>query len=130
MTELEVGIVTDDLEAMTAFYIDGLGFSERSTIEFPEGTVRRLRRDRAYLKLYLPSTGALAPPLPDPWHRDRGFAYAALNVDDLEREVPRVAAHGGTVIVPITNHRPGACFSMIADPQGNRWELLQEAVKP
>ena len=72
VTELEIGIVTDDLEGLTAFYVDGLGFSERSVVEFPEGVVRRLRRDRAYIKLYLPTDGALAPPLPEPWHRDRG----------------------------------------------------------
>ena len=29
--------------------------------------------------------------------------------------------------VVITNHRPGAWFSLIRDPEGNTWEILQES---
>lgn len=123
---LSAGIVTDDPDALLAFYTTGFGFELESTSEFPQGVVHRLRRDDARCKLYAPVDGAESPPRPDPWHRDRGFAYAALHVDDVDETAARAAAAGATVLVEPTEHRPGAAFALVADPQGNVWELLQE----
>lgn len=125
-TTLSAGIVTDDADALIAFYTAGLGFSVESTSAFPQGTVIRLRRDEANCKLYAPAGGAARPPLPEPWFRDVGFAYAALHVDDVDATVALAVDAGASVLASPTSHRPGARYALISDPQGNVWELLQE----
>lgn len=126
MTTLEAGIVSVDAAALAAFYQQALGFETHLVLTFPQGEVHRLRRDRAELKIYQPADGARERPMRDPWFADTGFAYAALHVDDAEVEVQRVTAAGGTVLTPVTAHRPGARFALIADPDGNVWEILEE----
>lgn len=123
---LEAGIVTAAADELLAFYRHGLGFELVVTHEFPEGVVHRLQRDGAGLKLFQPADGARARPLAEPWHRDAGFGYAALHVDDADRVFADATAAGATVLTHPTSHRPGARYALIADPQGNVWELLEE----
>lgn len=123
---LSAGVVTDAPDELVRFYRDALAFQVESTSEFPQGNIHRLRRDEARLKLYAPAEGAARTERPDPWYRYTGFAYAALLVDDVASVAERVEASGGEVLAPPTSHRPGAVYSLIADPQGNVWELLQE----
>jgi predicted enzyme related to lactoylglutathione lyase len=126
MTTLEAGIVTADAARLVAFYRDGLGFTVEQSLQFPQGTVHRLRRDQARCKIYQPAGGAEPRAEAAPWHQFSGFCYAALAVDDAAAEVARAVSAGATVLVALTNHRPGAWFALIADPEGNVWELLQE----
>lgn len=124
--ELEAGIVSGDGAALAQFLVDGLGFTLLSTFEFPQGTVRRLRRDSARCKVFQPAEGVESPPLAEPWHRDRGFGYAALLVDDARAVVDRAVDHGAELVVDVVEHRPGARYALIRDPQANVWEILQE----
>lgn len=126
-TSLTAGIVTDDPVELIEFYRSALGFALESTSDFPQGAVHRLRVDDARLKLYAPAGGATTPARPDPWFRDRGFAYAALHVDDAAAAVESARSAGASVLTEPVEHRPGAVHAMIEDPQGNVWELLQEA---
>jgi uncharacterized glyoxalase superfamily protein PhnB len=123
---LDAGIVSDDGAALTEFLVAGLGFTLVSSDEFPQGTVRRLRRDSARCKVFQPAEGAEVQPPPEPWHRYRGFGYAALLVDDARAVVDRAAAHGAEVVTDVVAHRPGAKYALLRDPQGNVWEILQE----
>jgi catechol 2,3-dioxygenase-like lactoylglutathione lyase family enzyme len=127
MTSLEVGFGTDDAAALVRFYTEGLAFEVHVAFEFPQGSVHRLRRDEACCKIFQPVTGAEHRPRPEPWHRFRGIGYAALHVADAEAEVERAAAAGATVLTPVTAHRPGARFALVADPDGNVWEILEES---
>ena len=124
---LEAGIVTPAADRLLDFYLDGLGFEVVTTMTFPQGTVHRLRRGDARVKLYQPSGGTRVVPRPRPWHAADGFAYACLHVDDLDHELDRVVRAGAEVLDGPTNHRPGARFALVADPEGNVWELLEEA---
>ena len=126
MTALEAGIVSADAGRLAAFYCDGLGFAIERVLEFPQGTVHRLRRNEARLKIHQPVGGAEDRLRADPWSRFSGYCYAALHVDDVAGEVDRAEQAGASVLVPVTNHRPGAWFALIADPEGNVWEVLQE----
>lgn len=125
-TALSAGIVTDHPDELLTFYRDALGLEVESNSEFPQGSIHRLRRGDARLKLYAPADAVTRPERPDPWFRDAGFAYAALLIDDVEAAVTAVERAGGEIRVPPTSHRPGAVYALIADPQGNVWELLQE----
>lgn len=123
---LEAGIVTPAAEELLTFYRRGLGFELDATHEFPQGVVHRLRRGEAGLKLFQPVDGARTNPRPEPWHRDAGFGYAALHVDDAARVFAEATAAGATALTHPTSHRPGARYALIVDPQGNVWELLEE----
>ena len=123
---LEAGIVTDGAEELLEFYRDGFGFGIDVSHEFPQGVVHRLRRGEARLKLFQPAGGARRPNPPEPWHRDAGFAYAALHVGDLTAVFAAATAAGASTLVEPTSHRPGARYALVADPQGNVWELLEE----
>lgn len=127
MTSLEVGFVTDDAPALVRFYTDGLAFTVHVAFEFPQGSVHRLRRDDACCKIFQPVSGAEPRERAEPWHRFRGIGYAALHVADAESEVERAVAAGAEILTPVTAHRPGARFALIADPDGNVWEILQES---
>lgn len=126
MTALEAGIVSADAARLAQFYCDGLGFTVERVLQFPQGDVHRLRRDEARLKIHQPAGGVEDRSRPDPWFRFNGFCYAALHVDDAAAEVERAAQAGAAVLTAVTNHRPGAWFALIADPEGNVWEILQE----
>jgi len=127
---LEAGLVTDDAVGLAAFYTGAMGFEVESVREFPQGTVHRLRRDEARLKLYQPAGGAATPQPKEPWFRDGGFAYAALLVDDAEALVEQVREAGATVVTEVVSHRPGARYALVRDPQGNVWEILEEEQRP
>ncbi len=123
---IEPGIISDDADRLAAFYLEALGFHLHRELSFPAGEVRRLVRGAAQLKIYQPAEPNGPPARPAEWHRRAGWAYAALHVDDAAAEVAAVREHGGSVITDVTNHRPGAHFALVADPEGNVWEILQE----
>ncbi|MDZ7675782.1 MAG: VOC family protein [Acidimicrobiales bacterium] len=125
-TALSAGIVTDQPDELLSFYGDALGLEVESSSEFPQGSIHRLRRGDARLKLYTPVDAVARTGRPDPWYRAAGFAYAALLLDDVEAAAASVERAGGEILVAPTSHRPGAVYALIADPQGNVWELLQE----
>ena len=126
----EVGIVARDGERLARFYVDGLGFVVESVYEFPQGTVRKLRRGPARCKLFQPAEGVAERPRVDPWHSLPGAAYAALLVADADAEVANARGAGAEILVEPTSHRPGARYSLLRDPEGNVWEILEEDIPP
>ncbi len=127
VTRLELGIVTDDDAFLVAFYVAGFGFEVERVLEFPQGTVHRLRCGDAGLKIYRPASGAEHRPVAEPWHRYRGIGYGALHVADAKSVVERAVEAGAMVVMPVAGHRPGAKVALIADPDGNVWEILEES---
>ena len=127
---LEAGIVTGDIAELSRFYCEALDFSVEKVLSLSQGEVYRLVRDAAQLKLFQPTDPREpAPPL-NVWHERVGWAYAALYVTDVASEVSRVLEQGGAVLTDVTNHRPGACYALVTDPDGNVLELLQETPEP
>lgn len=126
---LEAGIVAADGESLATFYETGLGFSVDRVLEFPQGVVRRMRNGDAQLKIFEPAETVTAPGA-EGWNAVAGFRYAALHVDDAGAVVEAAVRAGASVITEVTHHRPGAAFALIADPDGNVWEILEEAVSP
>ena len=132
MTELDAGLVGRDRAILVAFYTGPMGFAlvqEHAVEGF--GTVLRFRRDRARFKVFLPLRDVDAAVDVDPWYRPGGWRYAALTLDtpeELDALVDAVAGAGGRVVLAPTVHRPGAQTAVVADPEGNHWELLWEGV--
>ena len=124
--DLEAGIVSTAADELAAFYEEAFGFSVVARYDFPQGRVIRLRLDAAGLKIFQPADGADAADPPEPWHRDAGFAYAALHVADVDAVHRRALDHGARGLVEPVSHRPGARYALVTDPEGNVWELLEE----
>lgn len=118
--------MSDDPDALGRFLVDGLGFVTDGVRRFPEGEVRRFRRDDARCKVYAPAGGVPAAGEGGAWPDRPGFAYAALLVDDAAATLAQAVAAGATVMADLASHRPGARMAMVRDPQGNVWELLEE----
>lgn len=127
VTATEVGLVSADAETLVSFYVGAFGFVRAHRLEFAEGVVHRLVADGGRLKVFEPRPAPRARVHPAPWHAESGFAYAALHVTEIAAVVDRAVGAGADVRVPVTNHRPGAWFALLADPEGNLWEVLEEA---
>jgi len=126
-TRMESGIVSHNAAELVAFYIDGLGFRERRVLRYPQGTVHRLVLESAECKIFQPADAPQPKPAHDSWSHFRGFAYAALHVDDAAAMFQRAVAAGASVIAEPYSPRPDATVAIVADPHGNVLEILQEA---
>lgn len=122
--------MSDDPEALERFLVDGLGFTADGVRRFPQGEVRRFRRDDARCKVFAPVGGVRTRAGDEPWDQRAGFSYAALLVDDAAAALTQAVVAGATVVAELASHRPGARMAMIRDPQGNVWELLEEQDAP
>lgn len=128
-TRMEAGIVSHDAESLVRFYVDALGFEQRRVLRYPQGDVHRLVCDAAECKIFQPADPPEAKPEHESWSHFRGFAYAALHVEDVRSVYDRAIAAGAGVIAEPYSPREDATVAIITDPQGNVLELLQEARK-
>jgi predicted enzyme related to lactoylglutathione lyase len=86
------------------------------------------------LKLYaIPGAGASAP---GEFGSQKGFAYVTLNVENIEDVLGALEKGGANILTPLSEFDAGvalpepvgrvrARYAMVADPEGNRVELLQ-----
>jgi catechol 2,3-dioxygenase-like lactoylglutathione lyase family enzyme len=129
-TELEAGLVARDLEALGAFYTSVMGFQLVDRFDHAAGTVCKLRRGHARLKLFSSAAGVDPVAETEPWYRPGGWRYAALYLDAhaaVDALATAMAAAGGRVLIAPVDHRPGARMALVTDPEGNAWEVLAEA---
>jgi uncharacterized glyoxalase superfamily protein PhnB len=126
---LEAGLVGRDESALCGFYTRVLGFALEARLEFPVGTVCKLRRGAARLKIFFPRDAIDPSAASEPWYRPGGWRYAALLVErlaDVDALASAAAAAHGRVLMAPTDHRAHARMAMVADPEGNVWELLAD----
>jgi catechol 2,3-dioxygenase-like lactoylglutathione lyase family enzyme len=123
---LEVGLVSVDPDGLERFLVDGLGFEREGARVFPQGEVRRFRREDARCKVFAPAGPVERSGTDAPCPDRTGFAYAALLADDAAAALAQAVAAGAAVLAELAEHRPGARMAMVRDPQGNVWELLEE----
>lgn len=135
-----VGLCVSDLAAALRFYCDGLGFTAAERYELDGDSVVGLDRAletagpvrvvsqfirHGHLAIELLHFESPVPHgEPSRSRSQLGFTHLALHVDDLGPAVDRAVAAGGTV-VPTTRTNLGVDLVFLADPDGNRVELLQ-----
>lgn len=127
---LEAGLVGRNARTLCSFYTDVLGFALLERLEFDAGSVCKLRRGAARLKIFFPREAIAPVTSPVPWFRPGGWRYAALLLEhhsDVDALADGALRAYGRVLIAPTNHREGARMAMITDPEGNAWELLAEA---
>ena len=126
-----VGLSVADLEAMTAFYRDALGFTVQVAFELPGGRMAgvMLRRpDGTGLEL-LCHTDSAGDPATDPHAAmlRRGYGHWALVVADVAAAHQRLVAGGAREVWSPRPAPPPAegAMSFLADPEGNLFELVE-----
>lgn len=127
---LEAGLVGREFEPLCTFYTQIMGFQLMDQMRFDVGTVYKLQRDTARLKIFVSAEEIDPVSDADPWFRAGGWRYAALYLDrfdDVDGLVNAVRASAGRVLSEPTNHRRAARMALIADPEGNVWEIVAEA---
>jgi lactoylglutathione lyase len=118
---IEIGIVVRDAEKSLAFYRDVLGLEYLGDLTFPGNHMWRFQAGKSVVKL-LEQTPT--PEAANPTGDASGFRYLSLFVSNLDEVVAEVEAAGCEILIAVTEFQPGARFAFVADPEGNRIELL------
>jgi catechol 2,3-dioxygenase-like lactoylglutathione lyase family enzyme len=135
-----VGLCVADLERSLRFYVEGLGFRERSGLDLegePSATLlelpgvalraRWLERDGTRLELlHFPRPGSVGDARPRPMNA-LGLTHLSFRVADLSAALARLEALGGRALTHtrVENHRLGMRAIFLADPDGTRIELIE-----
>jgi len=122
---IDLGIVTNNGDAMVAFYRDLLGFREEPSTPFPMGgTMFRLWCGDSLIKIVVPEPGAPEGPVAGPIAAATGYRYWTMRVDNLADVMAECEAAGVKVVIPLTEARPGVTIGMVEDPDGNWVEFV------
>lgn len=125
---IDLGIIAQDIEAMLTFYRDVVGLEFETAIPFPGGgTMHRFKAGDSIVKVIElePEPEAHAPA--GGIRGATGYRYWTLHVENLEECVERVGAAGYRIMVPAREIRPGVSIAIVADPDGNWVELLENS---
>ncbi len=119
----EMGIVTNNLEPMLAFYQDFLGLELQGELAFAGGSMKRFALGQSVIKLVSfdepPQQGSPA----GGGQAATGFRYVTLVVGNVREMLAKVEASEYKVGEPITEFQPGLGYFFIVDPDGNWVEL-------
>jgi lactoylglutathione lyase len=110
-----------DLEKVVAFYVQKLGFREAFRLERPDSPLRIVYLDAgqgSFIELLEREADPVEP-------RSVGLAHICLEVENLEAELECLAGLGVEPERPLTQGCDGNLQAWIADPEGNRLELMQ-----
>jgi glyoxylase I family protein len=125
---VDLGIVTNNADAMVAFYKDLLGFEFQGTMEMPGGnTMHRLLCGTSLIKIVQNAKPPKAEAPGGGIGGATGYRYWTMSVSNLEEITQQCADAGHKVAVPVTVIRPGVRISMVEDPDGNWVEFLEQS---
>lgn len=118
-----VAIRVKDIDRSLDFYVNKLGFEEMLRLHRANGDLwlvyLRITDDQ-YLELFPYAVGDEAPP-----REAIGLNHVCITVDKVDAVVEQLAALGIPLIQPLVNGADGNRQAWIADPDGNRFELMQ-----
>ena len=83
---LEAGLVGRDEQTLCDFYTTAMGFELVDRREFEVGTVCRLQRGAARLKLFFPRDAVDPVTTIEPWFRPGGWRYCLVILIDLSKK--------------------------------------------
>ena len=125
---IDIGIVTNNLDAMLAFYRDTLGLAFEATIPMPGGGVmNRFKVGDSVIKIIETEPRPAAAAAPGGIRGATGYRYWTITVSNLDTCLAKIAADGHKVVVPAKEIRPGVTIAIVADPDANWVELLQHS---
>ena len=124
---LDLGIVTNNGDAMLEFYRDVVGLKFEATMKLEAvgiGRMDRLRCNDSVLKLVTPIAAVSAGP-GGGIDGGTGMRYFTIAVDDIAAAVADCEAAGTPIVWPLREIRPGVTIAMVEDPDGNWVEFIQ-----
>ena len=119
---VHVALDVGDVERSLDFYVGKLGFEEMYRLDFRGrlGIIYLRVTDTQYLELFPVAPGGAAPE-----HNGGGQHHLCLAVDDIDAAIAEVTSHGIELIRPKSVGMDKNAQAWIADPDGNRIELMQ-----
>ena len=125
---IDIGIVAKDIDAMMTFYRDTLGLEFEAAIPMPGGgTMNRFKVGDSVIKVIELDPAPTAEAAPGGIRGASGYRYWTITVGNLEACVQRATDSGSKIVVPVKEVRPGITIAIIADPDGNWVELLENS---
>ena len=124
---VDLGIITNDPEAMAAFYGDVLGFEEQPPVTLPGMRIRPVRGGRHHMKLVSMKNPPKGECAPGGLAGATGIRYFTMQVSNLAEIVATCEAADATVAVPIAEIAPGVTIAIVEDPDGNWVEFAQRS---
>ena len=123
---IDIGIIAKDIDAMMKFYGESLGLELEATIPMPGGgAMNRFKVGDSIIKVIELDPAAPAEAPPGGIRGASGYRYWTIHVPNLEEVVNRIDSGGHKVVVPAKVIREGITIAIVADPDGNWVELLQ-----
>ena len=119
----EVGIVTNNVDAMVTFYQDFLGLEFQGELAFAHGRMKRFALGQSVLKLVTFDAPPAQSVPPAGGQAATGFRYVTLVAGNLREIFAKVEASEHKVGEPISEFQPGLGFFFVIDPDGNWIEL-------
>jgi predicted enzyme related to lactoylglutathione lyase len=124
LRRFEVGFVSTD-RALVDFLAAVFELDERPPTEHGPGTLYRLQSPGAVLKVMVPVVRPSAT-APQPFLAATGIRYLSAWVTDLDGVIGRATARGGRLLHGPVELGPGARLAVLADPDGNTIEVIEE----
>ena len=125
---IDLGIITNNLDAMLTFYGEQLGLEVESVIDMPGGGVmHRFQVGNSIVKVIETDPKPNLTAAPGGIRGATGYRYWTLHINDLKDKVASLEAAGVKVVVPVKEIRTGITIAIVADPDGNWVELLNNA---
>jgi predicted enzyme related to lactoylglutathione lyase len=125
---IDLGIITNNLEPMLAFYGDLLELEVEAVIDMPGGGVmHRFKAGDSIIKVIETDPKPEVNAAPGGIRGATGYRYWTLHVMDLAGAMDKLEAAGVKIVVPSKTIRPGVKIAIVADPDGNWVELLSNA---
>ena len=125
---IDIGIIAREIEPMLTFYRDVLELEFEAAIPFPGGgTMHRFKAGGSIVKVIElePQPEVQAPR--GGIRGATGYRYWTIHVEALEDCVEKIGAAGYRIIVPAREIRPGVSIAIVADPDENWVELLENS---
>ena len=122
---IDLGIVTNNPDAMLGFYRDLLGFRYEASVDMPGGTtMHRLWCGESLIKILQHRNPPPASAPPGGIQGATGYRYWTMIVSNLDEIVEECKAAGAEPIVGPVEIRPGVKIAIVEDPDGNWVEFV------
>lgn len=119
---VEVGLVTNDMDAMLRFYRDVLGLPYKEKLEYPGGMQHRFAVGDSIIKLVGWDAAPTQRSPAGAANAATGIRYFSLAVANIPQVVQEVRAAGHQASDPMAFGENWG-FAFITDPDGNAIEL-------
>lgn len=124
---LQLGVVTNNGEAMLEFYQETLQLPKVGEIPFPGlGVLYKLQCGENLIKVLVLDNPAEREAVRGGFTAAAGYRYCTLALTDLDETVAHCQSRGVAMVAEIRELRPGVRVALIADPDGNIIELFEE----